>query len=49
LGKTAAAKAGASSSIPSFLPNPHFAHPFYRGLSFPVVAAFRLLAPRAAG
>jgi hypothetical protein len=29
--------------------NPHFSHPFYCGLSFPVVAAFRLLAPRAAG
>jgi hypothetical protein len=26
--------------------SPHFSHPFYRGLSFPVVAALRLLAPR---
>jgi hypothetical protein len=27
--------------------NPHFSHPFYCGLFFPVVAAFRLLTPRA--
>jgi hypothetical protein len=27
--------------------SPHFSHPFYRGLFFPVVAAFRLLTPRA--
>ena len=28
-------------------PSPHFSHPFYCGLFFPVVAALRLLAPRA--